>query len=285
MAIEWGQVSAEVKQEYVERAEVDKERYNKEFATYQQTQEYKDFIAEQKDPEKDVKQPATKKAKKDEGSSNSSKKSKKKPAAVAAAPPRPPELAPQGPSAFNNVAAAAESMDDKQHVQAAIASAAMTTATTSVTPVAASSNSSSSHTIDIPIFTEEFLEHNKTKEAELRQLRKQANEFEEQNAILQKHVENMRSAIGKLELETLQQQENNAALAKHLESLRRLVISHFAGTHLSPHRKEPLTMDNVDAYMAELRKIVQERPKENEALVAKAKDIASRMNYDTLTAT
>ena len=40
----------------------------------------------------------------------------------------------------------------------------------------------------------------------MKQLRKQANEFEEKNAILQKHVENMRSAITKLEMETLQQQ-------------------------------------------------------------------------------
>ena len=40
----------------------------------------------------------------------------------------------------------------------------------------------------------------------MKQLRKQASEFEEKNAILQKHVENMRSAITKLEMETLQQQ-------------------------------------------------------------------------------
>ena len=50
-------------------------------------------------------------------------------------------------------------------------------------------------------------------------------------------------------METVQQQESNGNLAKHLESLRRLVIAHFSGTHLSPQRKEPLTMDNVDSYM------------------------------------
>ena len=228
LAIEWGQVSAKIKQEYVEKAEADKERYNKEFSAYQQTQEYKDFIAEQN--EKGLADKAKKVKKED------SKKSKKDKAAAAEVVPK-KELVEEPPQ----------------------------------------------QTIDIPIFTEEFLEHNKAKESELRQLRKQANEFEEQNAILQKHVENMRSAITKLEHETLQQQESNAALAKHLESLRRLVVSHFAGTHLSPQRKEPLTLDNVDAYMQELRTIVIENPKEHESLVAKARDIASRMNYDTLT--
>ena len=44
LAVEWGQVNEELKAEYVKRAEADKERYNKEFAAYQQTQEYKDFI-------------------------------------------------------------------------------------------------------------------------------------------------------------------------------------------------------------------------------------------------
>ena len=44
-------------------------------------------------------------------------------------------------------------------------------------------------------------------------------EFEEQNAILQKHVENMKSAISKLETETGLTQENNGALEKHLVRL------------------------------------------------------------------
>merc|ERR1712223_895224 len=114
---------------------------------------------------------------------------------------------------------------------------------------------------DIPIFREEFLEHNKAREAELKQLRKQANEFEEQNAILQKHVENMRSAIGKLEQETTQQQENNIALTKHLDAMRRLVVQHFQGMSLpltddseisskssngSTKEDSKLTMENVD---------------------------------------
>lgn len=40
---------------------------------------------------------------------------------------------------------------------------------------------------DIPIFTEEFLDHNKTRDAELRQLRKINTDYEQQNAILSKH--------------------------------------------------------------------------------------------------
>merc|ERR1711953_1083022 len=110
----------------------------------------------------------------------------------------------------------------------------------------------------------------KAREAELKQLRKQANEFEEQNAILQKHVENMRSAIGKLEQETTQQQENNIALTKHLDSMRRLVVQHFQGVNLpltDDSEDSKLTMENVDDFMTQLKTFVYDKSKENDPLL------------------
>ena len=53
LAVEWGQVDAKLKQDYTERAEADKERYNKAFADYQLTDEYKQFIESQKKKEND----------------------------------------------------------------------------------------------------------------------------------------------------------------------------------------------------------------------------------------
>ena len=69
-------------------------------------------------------------------------------------------------------------------------------------------NEDVSGAFDIPIFTEEFLDHNKARETELRQLRKQNTEYEEQNAILSKHIENMKSAIDKLEVRSYQSHQN-----------------------------------------------------------------------------
>ena len=84
-----------------------------------------------------------------------------------------------------------------------------------------------SNSFDIPIFTEEFLDHNKARELELKQLRKQTGEFEEQNAVLGKHIESMKSAITKLEVDTVQQRQSNAALQHQLDQLRQLVVSNF----------------------------------------------------------
>uniref|UniRef100_A0A8C9KPK0 SWI/SNF-related matrix-associated actin-dependent regulator of chromatin subfamily E member 1-related n=1 Tax=Panthera tigris altaica TaxID=74533 RepID=A0A8C9KPK0_PANTA len=54
-------------------------------------------------------------------------------------------------------------------------------------------------TFDVPIFTEEFLDQNKAREAELRRLRKMNVAFEEQNAVLQRHTQSMSSARERLE--------------------------------------------------------------------------------------
>lgn len=81
---------------------------------------------------------------------------------------------------------------------------------------------------DIPIFTEEFLDHNKTRDAELRQLRKANTDLEQQNAVLQKHIENMKSAITKLENEMSQQEKNNGALQTHLDQVRATLTSGFS---------------------------------------------------------
>lgn len=73
---------------------------------------------------------------------------------------------------------------------------------------------------DIPIFTEEFLDHNKSREAELRQLRKSNTDYEQQNSILEKLIENTKTAITKLEEETVQQRCHNQALQQHLDQMR-----------------------------------------------------------------
>ncbi|KAH0509683.1 High mobility group protein 20A [Microtus ochrogaster] len=85
---------------------------------------------------------------------------------------------------------------------------------------------------DIPIFTEEFLNHSKAREAELRQLRKSNMEFEERNAALQKHVESMRTAVEKLEVDVIQERSRNTVLQQHLETLRQMLTSSFASMPL-----------------------------------------------------
>jgi len=129
---------------------------------------------------------------------------------------------------------------------------------------------------DIPIFTEEFLDHNKAREAELRQLRKSNTEYEEQNAILSKHIENMKAAIEKLEVETVQQRSNNTALQQHLETLRATLTGNFSCVHL-PGSNEVPTLETIDSYMAKLHSIILDSPQENELLITSVREIVGRL--------
>lgn len=132
--------------------------------------------------------------------------------------------------------------------------------------------------LDISIFTEEFLDHNKVRETELRQLRKSNTEFEEQNAILSKHVDNMRVAIDKLEVETIQQKNNNIALQKHLDNLRKTLTANFASIPL-PGTSEVPSIESIDNYMAKLHNMTLDNPQENEALISTVREIVNRLDY------
>ena len=95
------------------------------------------------------------------------------------------------------------------------------------------------------------VQRDRVREQELRSLRKLNTEYEEQNAILSKHIDNMKSAIEKLEVESAQQKNNNAALGQHLNHLRQTLAKSFAGIAI-PGTNETPTLDTVDDYVVRL---------------------------------
>ncbi|GAA6067198.1 high mobility group protein 20A isoform X1, partial [Tachysurus ichikawai] len=127
---------------------------------------------------------------------------------------------------------------------------------------------------DIPIFTEEFLNHSKAREAELRQLRKTNMEYEERNAALQKHVESMRSAVDRLEGDVLQERTRNSLLQQHLDQLRSALTNSFSNMPL-PGSGETASLDSIDSYMKKLHSIVMSSPQEHEHLISLVRDVVN----------
>ena len=158
-----------------------------------------------------------------------------------------------------------------------------------------------SNSFDIPIFTEEFLDHNKARELELKQLRKQTGEFEEQNAVLGKHIESMKSAITKLEVDTVQQRQSNAALQHQLDQLRQLVVSNFkvpTSTSLKqflfihtldqgvsvPGVGEPLTLASADQFITSLHSVLETPGPGHSGLVSSVREVISGMDFSQIIA-
>lgn len=127
---------------------------------------------------------------------------------------------------------------------------------------------------DIPIFTEEFLDHNKAREAELRQLRKSNTDYEQQNATIQTYIAGLHSAIEKLSVETQQQRSNNNALEQHLQHLRSVFTTAFANVQV-PGIETP-TLTTVDDYIAKLITFVKEDP--NNPVVNTIKNTVSQLD-------
>ncbi len=128
---------------------------------------------------------------------------------------------------------------------------------------------------DIPIFTEEFLDHNKTVDTELRLLRKSNTDYEQQNSVLEKHVENIRNGISKLENETSALMDNNQLLETYITKLRKKLTSALSGLSI-PGESEPCNLQNIDKYMTLLQQMAVSS--HGPASLNKAKDIVRKLD-------
>ncbi|XP_061457195.1 SWI/SNF-related matrix-associated actin-dependent regulator of chromatin subfamily E member 1-related isoform X2 [Rhineura floridana] len=146
---------------------------------------------------------------------------------------------------------------------------------------AGESGSDGFSTFDVPIFTEEFLDQNKVREAELRHLRKMNTDFEEQNAILQKHTESMSCAKERLEQELALEERQTMALQQQLQAVRQALTVSFASLPI-PGTGETPTLGTLDFYMAKLHSAIEGNPVQHERLVVRVKEILSRIASEHL---
>lgn len=129
---------------------------------------------------------------------------------------------------------------------------------------------------DIPIFTEEFLEHNKIVDFELRLLRKSNTDYEQQNSVLEKHVENMAIGVDKLKEETHAIQMRNEALQEYIETLRNKLVAAFSAQPIPTH-SSGATLANIAGYMQDLQQMTTSNT-HGPASLNKAKDILRKLD-------
>jgi len=255
LAAEWSNLPEDQKIKFNELAKKDKDRYDKEFAEYQNTDQYKNYLESQKEKEQSqlnsssaapVPTPTT----------NGESKPKKKKKVVGVSPAV--SVSREDRNSFDDSdgeLSVAEPQRDRENA----------------------------NSFDIPIFTEEFLDHNKARELELKQLRKQTSEFEEQNAVLGKHIESMKSAISKLEVDTVQQRQNNAALQHQLDQLRQLVVTQFKNLQI-PGFQESLNLVSADQFVSTLHSLLEQPGHAQSPLANSVRDIISSLDFSQIVA-
>lgn len=134
---------------------------------------------------------------------------------------------------------------------------------------------------DIPIFTEEFLDQNKAREAELRRLRKANVEFEEQNAVLQRHIKDMYSAKERLEAELGQDELRTQTLHKQLLAIKHTLVSNLSAVAL-PGTGETPSLGNLDSYLSRLNGALESHPQKHRALLSQLREVLSHLDSEKL---
>ncbi|KAM9832097.1 SWI/SNF-related matrix-associated actin-dependent regulator of chromatin subfamily E member 1-related [Neosynchiropus ocellatus] len=130
---------------------------------------------------------------------------------------------------------------------------------------------------DIPIFTEEFLDQNKAREAELRRLRKANIEFEEQNAVLQRHIKDMYNAKERLEAELGQDEKRTQALQQHLLTIKHVLVNSLSSVPL-PDTGETASLGNLDSYLSRLSGVLEGNPHKHHALLSQLCKLLSHLD-------
>lgn len=113
-------------------------------------------------------------------------------------------------------------------------------------------------------------------ETQLRKMRQSSANLEEENALLSRHVESMKSAVERVQKEVERQQNRNAKLKDHLMTLREVLATTFKDIPL-PGTNETPTPENVDTYMSKLQLAIANEPEKHPELVEKVSAIARQL--------
>lgn len=109
---------------------------------------------------------------------------------------------------------------------------------------------------EIPIYTNEFIEHNRSTENELRTLRKAKTDLEQQNAVLEQHVDNTKAGYAKVMGEVTELMEENQRLETYLRALRQKLVAALGGISMPPLEPSGPSVGNIDKYIRHLAGLV-----------------------------
>ncbi|TKS74465.1 Protein unc-13 -like protein A [Collichthys lucidus] len=120
----------------------------------------------------------------------------------------------------------------------------------------------------------------KAREAELRRLRKANIEFEEQNAVLQRHIKDMYNAKERLEAELGLDEKRTQALHQHLLAIKHTLVNSLSSVPL-PGTGETPSLGNLDSYLSRLNGVLEGNPHKHRALLTQLCEVLSHLDRST----
>lgn len=115
-------------------------------------------------------------------------------------------------------------------------------------------------------------------ETELKKIRKMNTDYEQQNAVLEKHVENMRVGITKTGAEITELRNENDKLSSYLETLRQKLAIQLRNLSI-PSEPNGANIDNISKYMNDLFEMAKDNS-HGPASLNKAKDLLRKVDLN-----
>ena len=153
--------------------------------------------------------------------------------------------------------------------------------TSSVSSNKVENKKNSSKNFNDPIFTEAFLDYNKSKENELHQLNRTNSEYEQHNSVLEGHIDNLKNAIIKLESETHIQAMKNKSLESKLLYFRELLFRAFSHIAL-PSTNEKPSVETIDDFMVKMCNVLEQNNDENVTFASAVYDAMANVSFQSL---
>ncbi|XP_017072968.1 high mobility group protein 20A [Drosophila eugracilis] len=132
---------------------------------------------------------------------------------------------------------------------------------------------------EIPIYTNEFIEHNRSTENELRTLRKAKTDLEQQNAVLEQHVDNTKAGYAKVMGEVTELMEENRRLETYVRGLRQKLVAALGEISLPPLEPNGPNVGNIDKYIRHLAGLVSQP---NNVTLLKAREALRKVDTSSL---
>jgi len=135
----------------------------------------------------------------------------------------------------------------------------------------------------IPIFSEQFLEYSRKRESELRQLRKGNAVFEEQNAILNKQIDHMKSVMDRVKKDIIQQENENITVQNYLDQIRKILVAKFEKVRIPEHLAMNFNCENVESKLAQLTEFLNSsKGGEFSELKKKVREVVSKLDFPNI---
>ena len=294
---QWSNLPQEKKQQYLDEAEKDKERYMGELEDYQQSERYKDFMERKRKETVELNM-----SENDEDlycrpcnqHFNSYHNKREHLSGRRHLQVISEQVTGRTPSSMKEDHRATLSNPDLQAhhpvKNQSLGATLMNTSSSQPAPTATATTHKSltgpkimvEGKVTIPIFNPEFLAYSRSKESDLRRLRKINTDLEQQNSVLSKQIDSMKVATDKLKTEISQQDEEVVALQFYVDKLRQRLIASFSDVILAK-LGEIVTENNIDNCIVRLADLVSSGGLDNQVdLREKVKEIISEIKYPSL---